>query len=118
MKKKKIPSVLTRAQKLLHILKNHQEFNHELEKSQNKFIQSATWKNTGKEKVLVSWNDKVLQQETSRIMQIFPSLPNSWEANIRDYVKTGVLTPPVSSTMPKVSLEKIEGLFDFLQRSS
>ena len=115
----KRPVVKSRSQKIYDILLNHDEFKREYQISRKRFLKTVKESvHEDGSKHLSQWNDKVLQEETSRIMALFGSLPNSWEANIRDYVKTGVLTPPVSSTMPKVSLEKIEGLFDFLQRSS
>lgn len=105
----KKPVVKSRSQKIFDILLNHDEFKREYLVSRKRFLQTAkeTVRDDGS-KYLSQWNDKILQEETTRIMALFASLPTSWEASIRDYIKTGVLISPVSSTMPKVGLEIID----------
>lgn len=102
----KKPIVKSRSQKIYDILENHNEFKHEFSISRKRFLKTAK-ESIGKDgsKYLSQWNSKVLEEETSRIMSTFASIPASWEECIKEYIKTGILTPPASSTKPKVSLK-------------
>lgn len=100
---------ITRSQKIYDILLNHEDFKHEYKISRRRFLKTIKESvNKDGSRHLSQWNRKVLQEETSRLMNVFASLPASWEASISDYIKTGILTPPMSSTMPKVRVEVVE----------
>ena len=95
-----------RGQKILTILLNHKNFQKELKKSRRRFLEKAKVEiKNGKEK-LIAWNSKVLREEVSRLMEVFVTIPNSWEESIEEAIKTDVLNPPKSSTAPRVMLEK------------
>lgn len=103
----KKPIVKSRSQKILDVLVNHDEFKHEFAVSRKLFLKTAkeSVRKDGS-KYLSQWNSKVLEEETSRIMNMFVSLPDSWEDSIRNYIKTGALVPPASSTKPKIMYEE------------
>lgn len=104
----KHPVIRTRSQKIFDTLLNHDEFKREYVISRKRFLETAK-ESVHKDgrKYLSQWNDKVLQEETSRIMNTFASLPDSWEDSVREYIKTGELKPPTSSTKPRVTLQKV-----------
>jgi hypothetical protein len=90
--------------KFLTVLLNNDSFKEEIIKSQQLF-QPTVKKN--KEKI-VSWNESVLECETHRIMQLFGNIPDSWQESIKQFIKTGELIPPDSSTAPLVVLESAD----------
>lgn len=95
-----------RGQKILTILLNHRDFQYELKRSGKRFLKKARFEIKNGKKKLVSWNSRVLREEVVRLMDMFVTVPNSWEGSVEEAIKTGVLNPPKSSTAPRVMLEK------------
>lgn len=95
----------TKTERQFTVLKLHKTFLAYCEESRKRFLQTAKF---DKNRKLVSWNDKVLNQEVNLIMNLYPMIPDSWKKSVEDYIKTGELKPPKSATEPTVVLEKAE----------
>jgi len=96
-------------QKILDILQSNKLFLQECKKSRKRFLKTTSSKILANgTKHIYKWNDKVLNEETRKIMDRFAILPSSWEGSIIDYIKTGKLVPPASTTEPQVVSEIAE----------
>lgn len=96
-------------QKILDILQRNKLFLQECKKSRKRFLKTTSSKILANgTRHIYKWNDRVLNEETRKIMDNFAILSSSWERNIVDYIKTGKLIPPASTTEPQVVHEATE----------
>ncbi len=102
MKKK----VETPEQNFLTIFINNRKFQRELEKSRKTYLKNVKTHKVNGKSVVYARNVGVLQNEVSKLMDMYGNLPEAWEDSFREAIETGNLIPPKSSTAPKVNFEQ------------
>lgn len=83
-------------QKVFETLIHHEHFLSECQKSRETYLQSKneiTLPRIGKLE-LEGGNEKVLLDETQRIMNMFPRLSRVWEKSVKRFIQTGNLEMP------------------------
>ena len=104
----------SRSQKITDIILNHEGFQREFKLSKKRFLKTTqTITQSNGVRRIVRWNEKVLQKETSYLMDVYAylsesPLPESWEPSIKGYLKTDNLIAPKSTTEPLVTFEIAE----------